>query len=61
MAKYGRNYADQKEYNMRLEIFTKNAMFVESHDAEGEGFTVAINKFSDWTEEEFGRISGKYN
>jgi len=36
-------------------------MFIESHDAEGEGFTVAVNKFSDWSEEEFAAISGKYN
>lgn len=46
---------------MRLEIFSENLKFVQSHDSEEEGFTVGINKMSDWTKDEYGKLSGKFN
>jgi len=46
---------------MRLGIFSENLKFVQSHDSEEEGFTVGINKMSDWTKDEYGKLSGKFN
>lgn len=57
MAEYGKSYPSQEEYDMRFQIFSKNLEFVESHVS--DTFKVGINDMSDWTEEEFGQISGK--
>lgn len=57
MADFSKNYPSQEEYDMRFEIFKGNLDFVESHP-EDTSFRVAINDMSDWTQEEFGRISG---
>lgn len=57
MAEYGKNYKDEAEYQLRFGIFKKNLAFVESH--ESDTFSVAINSMSDWTDDEFGRISGR--
>ena len=46
---------------MRLAIFTKNMKFIEKHDPEEEGHTVALNEMSDWTDDEFGVVSGRFN
>ena len=46
---------------MRLAIFTKNMKFIEEHDPEAEGHTVAPNEMSDWTNDEFGIASGRFN
>ena len=35
--------------------------FIEKHDPEEEGHTVALNEMSDWTDEEFGVVSGRFN
>ena len=56
MAEYNKNYATEEEYNLRFDIFKKNLEFVENH--ESDSFSVAINDMSDWTKEEYGRISG---
>jgi C1A family cysteine protease len=56
MAEYSKSYPSKEEYNMRFEIFKKHLDFVESHQS--DSFSVAINDMSDWTDEEFARISG---
>ena len=61
MAKHGKSYPTEEEYQMRLEIFVKNIKFIEEHDPEVEGHTVALNEMSDWTDEEFGVVSGRFN
>jgi cathepsin L len=52
---YGKVYLDTEE-NHRYSVFKHNLDFVNSWDAETRGFTVAINKFSDLTKEEFASI-----
>jgi len=52
---YGKVYLDTEE-NHRYSTFKHNLDFVNSWDAESRGFTVAINKFSDLTKEEFASI-----
>ena len=46
---------------MRFNIFTNHTKFIEAHDPVAEGHTVAINEMSDWTDEEFGIVSGRFN
>jgi cathepsin L len=44
------------EENHRYNVFKHNLDFVNSWDAETRGFSVAINKFSDLTKEEFASV-----
>ena len=53
---YSKNYKDQQEYLLRKIIFQQNLALVLSHDAETEGFEIQLNKFSDWTDEEFDSL-----
>ena len=43
---------------MRFEVFKNTLIEIESHDKELEGFEVAINAMSDWTDDEFALING---
>jgi len=52
---YGKVYLDTEE-NHRYSAFKNTLDFINSWDAETRGFTVAINKFSDLTTEEFASI-----
>lgn len=56
--KYNRNYLTKEEYNARLSIFRSNLEKVRNHDAEKEGFSIAMNKFSDLSEQEFNSMLG---
>jgi len=51
----------EAEENHRYTVFKSNLDFVNSWDAESRGFTVAINKFSDLTKEEFASIYNGIN
>jgi cathepsin L len=42
----------------RMNIWHKNVKMVEKHNSENHSYTMAINKFSDWTEEEFQAYLG---
>jgi len=46
-------YTTEAEAKHRLKAFSHNARFVERHDAEARGFTVALNQFADLTNAEF--------
>jgi len=50
---FNREYTSQAEAKHRLAAFSRNARFVEQHDAKARGFTVALNEFADLTNEEF--------
>merc|ERR1712080_428233 len=51
----------------RMYIWKKNVNMVEKHNSEQHSYTMAVNKFSDWTVEEFNNFLGyqpiaeKYN
>jgi hypothetical protein len=53
LTKYGRSYASKDDFNMRFETFSKNFDMVESHNSQDKSFKMAINQFSDLSEEEF--------
>jgi len=42
----------------RMYIWQKNYKMVEKHNSEKHSYTMAINKFSDWTVEEFNNFLG---
>jgi len=58
IAEHGRNYASSEEYNMRREIFYKGLEQIKEHNAKGLSYTLGVNKFADWTDEEYNRLLG---
>jgi len=48
-------YASLLEHRHRFSIFRDNLDFVNGHDSEAKGYTVALNQFADQTGEEFSR------
>lgn len=57
-SKYQRNYQTQTEYKFRLNIFLKNLEKIESHNAGDHSHKLGLNKFADWTKEEYKSILG---
>ena len=55
LSSHNKNYLTQEEYDARFEIFHQNLAIVQNHDAAAEGFSIAINAFSDLSQEEFSR------
>jgi C1A family cysteine protease len=57
LAKYGKSYATKEEYNFRLELFTKTMTHITKENARNDiTFTMAVNQFADWTDEEYKRL-----
>jgi cathepsin L len=48
----------EEEDATRMNIWNKNVKMVAKHNSEKHSYTMAINKFSDWTEEEFNNFLG---
>jgi Papain family cysteine protease/Cathepsin propeptide inhibitor domain (I29) len=49
----GRTHASLQEYRHRLSLFQKNSAIITAHNAANKSFTMAMNRFGDWTREEF--------
>lgn len=59
LGKYGRNYASKDEFNERKAIFAANYHKVMHHNMmNGNGYTLAVNKFADQTEAEYKKMLG---
>jgi C1A family cysteine protease len=58
IATHRRSYGTKEEYEFRLNIFAKNFEHVKAHDAVKTGYTQVVNKFSDYTPEEFNKMKG---
>ena len=57
VSKYGKSYGTKEEFEMRSEQFINTLSQIELENARNENtFRVGINKFADWTPEEFKRI-----
>lgn len=55
LAKYGKEYKTTEEFNFRKAIFEANYDLVYSHNSNpNKRFTMGLNKFADWTDEEYG-------
>ncbi|CAM8925871.1 unnamed protein product [Rhodiola kirilowii] len=62
MAKFGRVYTSESEKRMRLQIFAKNAKYVDEFNAVGDKlYNVSINHFADHTDEEIAQRYYGYN
>jgi hypothetical protein len=53
-----RTYLSKDEYLYRRDIFLKNLEEIEAMNAENGEEIYGLNKFSDWTFEEFKRLNG---
>jgi len=49
----GKSYATKEELVLRRSIFAANVAKINAHNAEGHGWTMAVNKFADLTADEF--------
>jgi len=59
ISQHGRSYGTKEEFELRSQIFkeTLARVYLENQQPENT-FTVAVNKFADWTPQEFKRILG---
>jgi len=54
---HGRRHSGREEYALRAAVFEGVAGLVRAHNADPRaGYTMAVNKWADWTEEEFRRV-----
>ncbi|KAL4539565.1 hypothetical protein Ndes2437B_g02068 [Nannochloris sp. 'desiccata'] len=49
----GRTHANLQDYRHRLSLFQRNTAMISAHNAQNKSFTMAMNKFGDWTREEY--------
>jgi cathepsin L len=50
---HGKKYDHINEHNYRLSVYKSNLEYIESHNRQNHGFTLAMNKFGDLTNAEF--------
>ncbi|KAI3495352.1 hypothetical protein L1887_37675 [Cichorium endivia] len=54
MAHHGRVYTDEKEKQLRFQIFKNNVAFIEAHNGRpDQSYTLEVNEFADLTNDEF--------
>ena len=59
LAKYGKSYGTKEEFQFRFEQFQKNLAAIGHHNSNNENtFTLAPNKFADYTPAEYKRLLG---
>jgi C1A family cysteine protease len=58
LAEHGKSIGSSSEYEMRLRIFEQNLKFIEQTNAEGNSYTLGVNKFADMTHEEYKKMLG---
>ncbi len=59
ISQYGRMYGTKEELEFRSNIFKKNlAAIRQENSRNGNGFTLGVNKFADWTPQEYKRLLG---
>merc|ERR1712118_212184 len=50
---YSRSYSDEAEKEHRFNIFKTNYQFIEDHNSKQKSYVLQVNKFSDFTPDEF--------
>jgi len=58
VAQYKKGYMSGNEYAMRFNIFKENLDFINEHNSQDASYSVAINQFTDLTNEEFRQYLG---
>ena len=57
VAKHGKSYGTKEEFEFRADLFKNTlAMIAEENSKNDNTFSVALNKFADWTPAEFKRV-----
>ncbi|CAI2375194.1 unnamed protein product [Moneuplotes crassus] len=56
LGKYGKNYHNEEEYSFRLKVFKQNYQIIEESNRQGKSYTLGLNKFGDWTREEYKKL-----
>jgi len=51
-----KSYHSKQEYEYRLSVYKFNLDYVENHNRQNLGFTLAMNQFADLTSKEFGKL-----
>lgn len=54
LEKYSKKY--ENEYEIRFRIFRENLSFIKVHNKLGKEWTLGLNKFTDWSVEEFKEV-----
>lgn len=47
---HGRRHASLAEYEHRKNVFHQNRLYIEAHNEAGRNFSMALNRFADWTQ-----------
>lgn len=59
LARFQKNYLTQGEFDERLKIFNSNSAKIAKHNARNDvTYTLGINKFADYTQEEYEKLLG---
>jgi C1A family cysteine protease len=58
IAQFGKSYPTMEEFNLRFERFVKTVELIEDKNASQDSYTLGINKFSDYTWEEYNKMLG---
>eukprot|EP01129_Flabellula_baltica_P007891 TRINITY_DN30_c1_g1_i2.p1 TRINITY_DN30_c1_g1~~TRINITY_DN30_c1_g1_i2.p1 ORF type:complete len:334 (-),score=85.08 TRINITY_DN30_c1_g1_i2:52-1023(-) len=60
MIQHNKNYLNDAEYTYRLGVYRQNLDFIEEHNRQNKGFTVAMNQFGDMTASEFADLYNNF-
>ena len=59
ITQYGRSYTTVDEFEMRKGLFKDRLKGISEHNSRQENtYTLGINQFADWTEDEMKKLSG---
>ena len=56
LAEYGKSYNNAQEFEFRFQIFMDNVQLIDAHNAQESTFTMGVNQFADWTNEEYRKL-----
>ncbi|OEH73755.1 cathepsin L [Cyclospora cayetanensis] len=56
MTDHAKSYASLEEKQKRFKIYKANLTHIMLHNQQGHSYSLAMNKFGDWTAQEFGRM-----
>ena len=59
MSQFGKHYEGKEEFLERKKHFLRKDKVIEEHNAQSANFTLAHNKFSDQTPEEWSKMLGE--
>lgn len=58
LARYGKSYLTKAEFEARLSLFREAKEKIEARNAMDLPYKLGLNKFADWSKEEYRRLLG---